>query len=100
MVRTSARGAFFLEPMVERDMPQGRMAWPHARPDDIERILAGEGGMPVEQIPFLARQNRVTFANFGMVPKANTPAELAALIKSEAATWGPIIRSTGFKPLE
>jgi len=28
------------------------------------------------------------------------PAELAALIKSEAATWGPIIRSTGFKPLE
>ena len=40
------------------------------------------------------------FANFGMVPKSNTPAELAALIKVEAATWGPIIRSTGFKPLE
>jgi tripartite-type tricarboxylate transporter receptor subunit TctC len=41
-----------------------------------------------------------SFANFGMVPKACTPAELAKLIKSEAATWGPIIRSTGFKPLE
>ena len=40
------------------------------------------------------------FVNLGMVPKASTPAELAALIKSEAATWGPIIRSTGFKPLE
>ena len=40
------------------------------------------------------------FANLGMVPKANTPAELAALIKAEGATWGPIIRSTGFKPLE
>lgn len=40
------------------------------------------------------------FAKFGMVPKADTPTELAALIKSEAATWGPIIRSTGFKPLE
>ena len=40
------------------------------------------------------------FANLGMVPKSNTPAELAALIKVEAATWGPIIRSTGFKPLE
>jgi tripartite-type tricarboxylate transporter receptor subunit TctC len=35
-----------------------------------------------------------------MVPNANTPAELAALIKAEGATWGPIIRSTGFKPLE
>ncbi len=30
----------------------------------------------------------------------NTPAELAALIKNDAAIWGPIIRSTGFKPLE
>jgi tripartite-type tricarboxylate transporter receptor subunit TctC len=40
------------------------------------------------------------FAKFGMLPKACTPAELAALIKSEAAIWGPIIRSTGFKPLE
>ena len=40
------------------------------------------------------------FANLGMVPKSNSPAELAALIKAEAATWGPIIRSTGFKPLE
>ena len=40
------------------------------------------------------------FANLGMVPKSNTPAELAALIKVEAATWGPIIRSTGFKPME
>lgn len=40
------------------------------------------------------------FAKFGMVPKACTPAELTALIKSEAAIWGPIIRSTGFKPIE
>jgi tripartite-type tricarboxylate transporter receptor subunit TctC len=40
------------------------------------------------------------FVNLGMVPKASTPAELATLIKSEGATWGPIIRSTGFKPLE
>jgi len=40
------------------------------------------------------------FAKFGMLPKACKPAELAALIKTEAAIWGPIIRSTGFKPLE
>ncbi len=40
------------------------------------------------------------FAKFGMIPKACTPAELASLIKAEAAIWGPIIRSTGFKPLE
>ena len=40
------------------------------------------------------------FAKFGMVPKSSSPAALAALIKTEAAIWGPIIRSTGFKPLE
>lgn len=40
------------------------------------------------------------FAKVGVVPKSNTPAALAALIRSEAETWGPIIRSTGFKPLE
>ena len=40
------------------------------------------------------------FAKVGVVPKANTPAQLAALIRSEADTWGPIIRSTGFKPME
>ncbi len=66
LVRTSARGAFFLEPLVERDMPRGRVAWTHVKPDDLARILAGEGGTPVEQIPFLAGQTRVTFANFGV----------------------------------
>ncbi len=66
LARTSARGAFFLEPTVERDMPQGRTAWPQAKPEDLARILAGEGGTPVEQIAFLAQQTRVTFANFGV----------------------------------
>ena len=27
LIRTSSRGAFFLEPMVERDTPNGREAW-------------------------------------------------------------------------
>jgi tripartite-type tricarboxylate transporter receptor subunit TctC len=40
------------------------------------------------------------FAGLGMVPKTNTPAELAALIKGEAAIWGLVIRATGFRPLE
>ena len=65
LVRTSSRGAFFLEPLVERDTPEGRVGWPTAAPADLRRILAGEGGIPVSQIPFLAQQTRVTFANFG-----------------------------------
>lgn len=66
IVRTSSRGAFFLEPMVERDSPDGRVAWVNVRPGDVDRILAGEGATAVSDIPFLAQQQRHTFANFGL----------------------------------
>jgi formate dehydrogenase iron-sulfur subunit len=70
LVRTSSRGAFFLEPMVERDLPAGsgmqRAAWSNVSAEDLPRILAGSDGTLVSQIPFLAQQTRVTFANFGV----------------------------------
>jgi formate dehydrogenase iron-sulfur subunit len=66
LVRTSSRGAFFLEPLVERDGPAGRLAWPLARREDLPRILAGEGGVAIGAVPFLAQQQRITFANFGL----------------------------------
>lgn len=65
LIRTSSRGAFFLEPLVERDGPAGRLAWSLARREDLARILAGEGGVAIGDIPFLAQQHRITFANFG-----------------------------------
>jgi formate dehydrogenase iron-sulfur subunit len=65
LIRTSARGAFFLEPLVERDTPNGRMAWSRVMPDDLPRIMAGQGGTPLGAISFLADQQRVTYANFG-----------------------------------
>ena len=67
LVRMSSRGAFFLEPLAERDGPQGRLAWPLARREDLDRILAGEGGVAVQDLPFLAQQQRLTFANFGQI---------------------------------
>ncbi|WP_053381097.1 NADH-ubiquinone oxidoreductase-F iron-sulfur binding region domain-containing protein [Nitrospira moscoviensis] len=66
LVRTSSRGAFFLEPLVERDGPEGRLLWPRATPEDLPRIRAGVGGLPVSDLSFLARQQRIVFARFGM----------------------------------
>ena len=66
LIRTSSRGAFFLEPMVERDTPNGREAWFNVAPNDLPRIVAGVGGTPVARIPFLQQQTRFTFANFGI----------------------------------
>jgi formate dehydrogenase iron-sulfur subunit len=66
LIRTSSRGAFFLEPMVERDTPNGREAWLNVAPDDLPRIVGGVGGTSVAGIPFLQQQTRFTFANFGI----------------------------------
>ncbi len=66
LVRTSSRGAWFLEPLVERDGPDGRLAWPRATIDSLSDILAGVGGQPIDRLLFLAEQQRVTFANFGV----------------------------------
>jgi formate dehydrogenase iron-sulfur subunit len=65
-VRTSSRGAFYLEPLVEADGPDGRIGWPNAAVRDLPRILQGEGGTRIEDIAFLAKQTRVTFANAGV----------------------------------
>lgn len=66
IVRTSSRGAFYLEPLVEADGPRGRIGWSNAVATDLARILRGQGGTPIEKIPFLAGQTRVTFANAGV----------------------------------
>lgn len=66
LIHTSSRGAFFLEPMVERDAPNGREAWFNVVPDDLPHIVGGVGGMPIAGIPFLQQQTRFTFANFGI----------------------------------
>ncbi len=66
LIHTSSRGAFFLEPMIERDSPTGRVAWCHVALDDLPNIIMGTGGMPVDAIPYLAKQTRATFANFGI----------------------------------
>jgi formate dehydrogenase iron-sulfur subunit len=65
IVRTSTRGAFFLEPLVERDGPHGRVLWPRANADDLPRIRAGLGGIPLAEISFLSQQQRSVFARFG-----------------------------------
>ncbi|HEY7534219.1 MAG TPA: formate dehydrogenase, partial [Nitrospiraceae bacterium] len=66
LIRTSTRGAFYLEPMVEQDTTSGRVAWFNIHPDDLPRLVAGVDGTPVDSIPFFRQQTRYTFANFGV----------------------------------
>ncbi|MBW4022204.1 MAG: formate dehydrogenase [Proteobacteria bacterium] len=70
LVRTSSRGLFWLEPLVEVETPQGRIGYGPATVADAEGILDGGAAAIalglVEEIPFLKRQNRLTFARAGI----------------------------------
>jgi formate dehydrogenase iron-sulfur subunit len=76
IIRTGSRGLFWLEPMVEVETPAGRVAYGPVAPGDIDVMLdqglLDGGPHPLrqgltEQIPFLRRQTRLTFARCGIV---------------------------------
>ena len=72
IVRTGSRGLFWLEPMVEVETPDGRIAFGPVRPGDVPGLLMGGASHPLylgrpEDIPFLKRQTRLTFARCGIV---------------------------------
>ena len=75
LVRNGSRGMFWLETLVEVATPDGRIAYGPVTPDDVPGLLeAGllHGGAHAlrqgvtEQIPYLARQERLTFRRMGV----------------------------------
>jgi formate dehydrogenase iron-sulfur subunit len=76
VVRTGSRGLFWLEPMIEVETPAGRVAYGPVDASDVAGLLADgllTGGAHrlrlgvADEIPFLARQTRLTFARCGIV---------------------------------
>jgi formate dehydrogenase iron-sulfur subunit len=86
IVRNGSRGLFWLETLVEVETPDGRIGYGPVEAADIPDIVAAglfEGrahrlcvGRP-EQIPFLARQTRLTFARCGVIDPASLEDYLA-----------------------
>ena len=70
IVRTGSRGLYWLEPMVELETPAGRVAYGPVAASDAEALLGAilaDGAHklrlgPTEDIPWLKRQTRLTFA--------------------------------------
>jgi formate dehydrogenase iron-sulfur subunit len=75
IIRTGSRGLYWLEPMVEAETPAGRVAYGPVAPADAEGLLTAllaDGAHtlrlgPTEDIPWLKRQTRLTFARCGVV---------------------------------
>ena len=75
IVRTGSRGLYWLEPLVEVETPAGRVAYGPVTAADAASLLdaiLSSGGHPLRQgitddIPWLKRQTRLTFARCGVI---------------------------------
>ncbi|MHB1219573.1 MAG: formate dehydrogenase beta subunit [Alphaproteobacteria bacterium] len=76
LVRNGSRGLFWLEPMVEVETKAGRVAYGPVSADDVAGLFDADflsGGKhklslgPAEEIPYLKRQERLTFARCGVI---------------------------------
>ena len=69
IIRNGTRGMVFLEPLVEVDRGAGRIGYGNASPADAGAILDGTADDlgPVENIPYFAKQTRLTFARCGVI---------------------------------
>jgi len=101
LVRNGSRGLFWLEPLVEVATPQGRVAYGPVAPNDVPALLdagllAGAlhalGYGLVDAIPYLARQQRLTFARMGVT-------DPLSLADYEAhGGWAGLRRARGMAP--
>jgi len=76
LIRNGSRGMFELETLVEVQTPEGRIGYGPVYPDEVPALVAAglfQGadhakrvGRP-EELPFLKRQTRLTFARCGVV---------------------------------
>src|ERR1039458_308027 len=75
IVRTGSRGLYWLEPMIEVATPKGRVAfWPVTSADaaSVLEAMISDGAHPLrlgiaDEIPWLKRQTRLTFARCGVI---------------------------------
>ena len=75
IVRNGSRGLYWLEPMVEVETAQGRIAYGPVTMKDVASLFDADflhGGRqalslgPTEKIPYLQKQERLTFARVGI----------------------------------
>ncbi|KFE36233.1 formate dehydrogenase beta subunit [Thioclava atlantica] len=70
IVRNGSRGMIWLEPLVEVEIDGARHGYGPAEPGDAAAILAGSGAKalgPVEELDWMRRQTRLTFARVGVI---------------------------------
>ncbi len=70
IIRTGSRGMIWLEPLVEIEQDGTRIGFGPATPEDAAAILSGNSDKalgPVEELDWMKRQDRLTFARVGVI---------------------------------
>lgn len=105
IVRNGSRGLYWLEPMVEVETDRGRVAYGPVAAEDVAALLdtglldGGDHALRLgdpEEIPFLKRQSRLTFARCGITDPLSLDdyrahGGLAGLEKAVAMTPAAIV---------
>ena len=70
LVRTGSRGMVWLEPLVEVEKPEGRMAFGPMTPADVAGLFDADHPKalgPTDDLPWMRGQTRLTFARCGLI---------------------------------
>jgi formate dehydrogenase iron-sulfur subunit len=78
VVRNGSRGMLWLEPLVEVETPEGRVGYGPVAPEDVDGLVAAgllDGAVRdigaylglIEDLPWMKRQQRLTFARVGVI---------------------------------
>jgi formate dehydrogenase iron-sulfur subunit len=101
VVRTGSRGMLWMEPLVEVDTPRGRVGYANVSADTVGSLV--QRGMlegadtegcigVVDEYPWLARQQRVSFARVGVID----PTSIASY--EQHGGWSGLRRALGMDP--
>lgn len=78
LVRNGSRGMIWLEPLIEIETPEGRLAFGPCDITDIAGLFGDLSSHPkalglTEELPWMKRQTRVTFARVGVIDPLSLP---------------------------
>jgi len=96
VVRNGSRGMLWLEPLVEVETDAGRVGFPQVGVDQVPAVLDGSAASigVVDEHPWLASQQRITFARVGVVDPAS-PSSYEA-----HGGWAGLRRALSLSPAE
>jgi formate dehydrogenase iron-sulfur subunit len=82
LVRTGSRGLVWLEPLLELETDKGWQAFGPLSPADADGIFDGKSALgPIDEHPWLKRQQRLIFARCGVIDPA-VPPPMAGLMRA------------------